>query len=125
MLRTVDDENKITLRTSHQRYGSTIGQQFFDSLRNAIYPSFRSLPLKFVKLIQKVTEILVLFKVVAENIVAFNVVTKVAKEFLLLTVDGLEGCKLLIEVSNQGFLASRKILKGSNDYLLASDNIYA
>ena len=53
-----------------------------------------------------VTEILVFFKVVAESLVAFNVNTKVTKELLLLTVYGLEGCELLVEVFNEGFLAS-------------------
>ena len=53
-----------------------------------------------------VTEILVFFKVVAESLVAFNVNTKVTKELLLLTIDGLEGCELLVEVFNEGFLAS-------------------
>lgn len=53
-----------------------------------------------------VTEILVFFKVVAEGLVAFNLNTEVTKELLLLTVDGLEGCELLVEVFNEGFLAS-------------------
>ena len=40
------------------------------------------------------------FKVVAESLVAFNVDTKVTKELLLLTIDGLEGCELLVQVFN-------------------------
>ena len=56
------------------------------------------------------------------NTFAFNVVTKVAKKLLLLTADGLEGCELLVEVSNEG-LASRKISKGNDDCSLASDDV--
>lgn len=46
------------------------------------------------------------FKVVAESLVAFNVDTKVTKQLLLLTIDGSEGCELLVQVFNEGFLAS-------------------
>ena len=52
------------------------------------------------------TEILVFFKVVPESLVAVNINTKVTKELLLLTLYGLEGCELLVEVSNEGFVAS-------------------